>query len=170
MQETPQQYTRRILGYQRGKSAMAILTSSPRKLETLILGVSRKKLRTRPERGRWSVGEILAHLADTELVIGFRMRLVLGSNKVPIQAFDQDMWADLSQYARHDPRLSLEAYRVQRKHNLQLLKLLPRKMWRHYGMHSERGKETITRIVQMMAGHDINHMRQLERIIHAKKN
>lgn len=165
MQETPQQYTKRILGYQKGRRPVTILSSTPRQIARLVHGVSRRKLSSRPGRGKWSVAEILAHLADTELVTGFRIRLVLGSNRTSIQAFDQDVWADSSRYAKHNPRLSLDAYRIQRERNIQLLRLLPRRMWKYYGMHSERGRETITRMTEMMAGHDLNHLMQIKRII-----
>ena len=165
MKETPQQYTQRILGYQRGKKSMTVLSSTPQKIGRLVRGISKRKLLSRPDPARWSIAEILAHIADTELVFGFRLRLVLGSNRTPIQAFDQDTWAGYSRYAEHDPYLSLEAYRVQRARNVRLLRLLPPRMWKHYGMHSERGKETVTRMTKMMAGHDINHMMQVVRIL-----
>jgi hypothetical protein len=96
------------------------------------------------------------------------MRLILGANRTPIQAFDQDAWAAFSRYEKQDPHLSLEAFWVQRERNVRLLKSLPKKMWRYYGMHSERGKETIRRVTQMLAGHDINHLRQVERIVRGK--
>ena len=165
MQETPQQYTKRILETLKGKEPMTVLSSTPSKITRLLRGISRKRLTTRPEPGRWSVAEVLAHLADAELVTGFRMRLILGSNRTPIQAFDQDIWATYSHYEKHDPRLSLEAFRIQRERNFRLLKSLPKNMWNHYGMHSERGKETIRRMAQMLAGHDINHLKQVERLV-----
>jgi hypothetical protein len=64
--------------------------------------------------------------------------------------------------------LSLEAYRVTRERTLRLLKSIPRGMWANFGMHSERGKETVTRVTEMMAGHDINHLEQIRRILKGK--
>jgi hypothetical protein len=165
MQETPKQYTERILGYLKGQKAMDVLSSTSRRLERLIRGVSKKRLSKRPEPGKWSVTEILAHLADDEVVHSFRIRLVLGSNGTPIQGFDQDVWADFSDYASQDPSISLEALRVNRGRNLRLLKSLPRKMWNNYGIHSERGKESVTRITELLAGHDVNHLAQIKRIL-----
>ncbi len=169
MQETPQQYIKRILSYQQWKEPMAILSSTPRKIAKLLRGVPKTTLRTQPGPGKWSVAMILAHLADAEVVTGFRMRLILGSNGTPIQAFDQDVWAAYSRYDTHDPRLSFEAYRAMRERNVRLLRSLPAKMWNYYGMHSERGKETITRMTEMAAGHDINHLKQIERLVRAWK-
>ncbi|HTR98399.1 MAG TPA: DinB family protein, partial [Bacteroidota bacterium] len=111
-------------------------------------------------------------LADTELVLGFRMRVVLGSNGTRIQAFDQDVWATNFRYDLLEIRESLEAFRVQRERNLRLLRRLPPGMWQYYGMHEERGKETITRMTQMSAGHDLNHLKQIRGILtlaHARK-
>jgi hypothetical protein len=165
MQETPAEYTKRLLGYQRGKRPVSVLAATPRSIGNLLKGATTRKLKGQPGPGTWSVGEILAHMADTELTFGFRMRLVLGSNGTRIQAFDQDVWATNFRYDKQDPRASFDAYRTQREHNLRLLKLLPRGMWNYYGIHEERGKETISRMTEMMAGHDLNHLKQIEKII-----
>jgi len=164
MQETPQQYTARILGYVEGKNPLQIERSTPRKLAAIVSRLSRKQLMQRPAPDRWSIAEILAHLADAELVRGWRMRLVIAENGATIQAFDQDVWARIFDYRRRDPRISLEMFRVLRESNLALLKSLPKKLWENYGLHQERGKESLTRIVQMFAGHDLNHLRQVEEI------
>lgn len=165
MQETPQQYTQRILGYLQGKKPVEVLASTPRQVAALVKGVTKKRLAKRPAPEKWSVTEILAHLADVEIVQDFRLRLILGSNGTPIQGFDQDVWAQYSEYAKHDPSLSLEAFRAARERTVRLLKSLPRGMWDNYGMHSERGKETVTRVTEMMAGHDINHLGQIRQIL-----
>jgi uncharacterized damage-inducible protein DinB len=164
MQETPQQYTQRILGFIEGKDPLRVQRETPKKLQTLIKPLSKKQLTQRPGPGKWSVGEILAHLADAELVGGWRMRLILGSNGVSLQPFDQDVWADTFAYARRDPAASFETFRVLRESNLTMLKALPKNLWENYGMHQERGKETISHIVRMFAGHDLNHLGQIEKI------
>jgi hypothetical protein len=111
------------------------------------------------------VGEILAHLAEAEIVGGFRMRMILGAPGTPIAAFDQDAWVISGHYAKRDPRKSVEQFRVVREANLALLKSLTPEQWKHYGMHSERGQETIEHIVRMFAGHDLNHLGQIEAIL-----
>ncbi len=168
MQETPQEYITRILGHQAGKKPLKVQQATVKKIERLITGVPKKKLMTRPESGKWSIAEILAHLADTELVAGFRIRLILGLNGATIQAFDQDIWAEKLNYRKRDPKKSLEVFRVLRENNLALLKSLPKPMWDNFGMHTERGKETVTRITEMFAGHDINHLTQIERMVARK--
>jgi hypothetical protein len=167
MKETPQQYIERILGLLEGKKPLEVLAATPRQLAALLKGVTRARLGRRPTPERWSVTEILAHMADTELVQGFRLRLILGASGTPIQGFDQDAWARYSDYATHDPALSLETLRAVRERTVRLLKGLPRPMWDNYGMHTERGKETVTRVTEMMAGHDINHLAQIRQILAA---
>ena len=161
MQETPQQYTARILGYINGRNPMEILAASPRQIARLVKGVSRKKLSQRPASDKWSVTEILAHLADSELVYGFRIRIILQASGTPIQGTDQDAWAKFSDYAKHDPAISLASVRINRERLVLLLESLPRESWDSYGVHSERGNESVTRVAEMLAGHDINHMIQI---------
>ena len=164
MPETPQQYTQRMLNHSRGRDPMRLQQAAPRKLAALTKGLSKKRQTRRPEPGKWSIAEILAHLADAELVVGFRLRLILASNGTPIQAFDQDAWADTFSYSRRDPKTSLETFRLLRENNLRLLSSVPRGLWKNYGQHQERGQESVDHIVRMMAGHDLNHMLQIEKI------
>ena len=165
MAETIRQYVRRILGYVEGRNPLQVQQATPRRLARLIHGRSRARLARRPAPGKWSVAEILAHLAEAEMVGGYRMRMILSASGTPIQAFDQDKWARVSNYARQDPRQSLELFSALRRGNLALLRSLKPRQWRMYGMHAERGKETVARIATMFAGHDINHTRQIEKIL-----
>src|SRR5262250_158682 len=126
MPETPQQYTQRILSHSQGKDPLRLQQAAPKKLATLIKGKQKKQLSRRPGPGKWSVAEIMAHLADSEIAISWRLRQILSSNGIPIQAYDQDAWATTLDYAHRDPRESLELYRVLREANLALLKAAPR--------------------------------------------
>src|SRR6202047_2753835 len=164
MQETPQEYIKRILGNVEGQDPLKVQAGTAKKLERLIKGMPASKLRKRPAPEKWSAGEILAHLADSEIVIGWRLRQILGAPGTPIQAYDQDSWAAAGHYHKRNARKSLEQFRVAREANLALLKSLTPEQWKHHGMHSERGVETIEHITCMMAGHDLNHMGQVERI------
>ena len=165
MQETAQEYTQRMLAFTKAKDPMKVLAASPKQLAGLLKRVPKSKLKVRPGPGKWSVTEILAHLADGEVVVGFRIRLVLGADGIPVQAFDQDAWAMYANYPKQDPFLSLEAYRINRERTLRLLKSVPRALWQNHGMHTERGKETVERMIQMLAGHDITHLNQVRMIL-----
>ena len=124
MKETVQQYIQRINGYTEGKQPLAVQAATAKKLERLIKGVPTSKLRKRPAPGKWSVSEILAHLADAEIVGGFRMRLILGAPGTPIAAFDQDAWVISGHYEKRDPRKSVEQFRVVREANLALAQVI----------------------------------------------
>ncbi|HZQ96526.1 MAG TPA: DinB family protein [Candidatus Sulfotelmatobacter sp.] len=170
MPETAEQYIGRILGYVEGQDAIKVQRSTVAKLKKLIQGRSPKELKWRPEPAKWSIAEIIAHLADTEIVASWRMRSVIGENGITIQPYDQDAWASAFEYRDRDVRRSLEVFRVLRENNLAMLKEIPREIWDNYGMHLERGKETIAHLTRMFAGHDTNHVLQIERIVKQLKS
>jgi hypothetical protein len=165
MQETPQEYTQRLLSYSDGKEPLTLQRAAPGKLAALLKSRTKKELARRPAPGKWSIGEIAAHLADAEIAISWRLRQILSTDAIPIQAYDQNSWATTFDYARRDPKQSVELFRVLRESNLTILKSVPRKLWNNYGMHQERGNESITHMVRMVAGHDLNHLRQIEAIL-----
>ncbi len=162
MAETAQQYIQRILGHVEGRDAIKVQRTTAPKLKKLTQGLSSKELKWKPDPGKWSIAEIIAHLADAEIVASWRMRSVLGANGTAIQPFDQDTWASVFQYRKRDTKQALEVFRVLRDNNLAMLKSLPSELWDNYGMHAERGKETIAHLARMFAGHDTNHVLQVE--------
>jgi hypothetical protein len=169
MNETAQQYTQRILAHTQDQDPLKVQAATPKRLDRLVKGVTTAKLRKRPAPEKWSVAEILAHLADVEIVIGWRMRSILGAPGTEVQAYDQNAWNASLHYDKRDPRKDLIQQRVLREANLAMLKTLTPEQWKQFGTHSERGQESIERIVQMVAGHDLNHIQQIERILAPKK-
>jgi hypothetical protein len=163
--ETVQEYTQRLLSYAGSKDPLRLQQAAPRKLAALLKGKNMKQLMRRPAPNKWSVAEVIAHLADAELAISWRLRQVLSSNATPLQAYDQDLWAKTFNYAKRDPKQSLASFRSLREANLALLKSVPRKLWDNYGVHQERGNESVNHIVRMVSGHDLNHLLQIERIL-----
>ncbi|MGB9466830.1 MAG: DinB family protein [Candidatus Acidiferrum sp.] len=169
MKETPQQYSQRILGHMEGKDPLKAQAAAAKRLDRLVKGVPASRLRKRPGPDKWSVSEIIAHMADTEIVIGWRIRSILGAPGTHIQAYDQDAWAATGLYAKRDTRKSIEQFRAVRDANLAFYKSLSPEQWKQFGIHAERGEESIERIARMIAGHDINHILQIERILAPKK-
>jgi hypothetical protein len=169
MAETVQEYRKRITDHVGQQDPMKLQAAAHKKIARLVKGVPASKLRKRPAPGKWSVAEIAAHLADAEIVIAYRMRTILGAPGTPIHAYDQDVWVLSGHYEKRDARKAIEQYRVVREANLALLKSLAPEQWKHFGMHAERGEESIELIVRMMAGHDLNHIQQIERILAPKK-
>jgi hypothetical protein len=170
MAETAQQYTQRMLSHTaNGEQPVKVQAATAKKLAKLIKGVPAGKLRKRPAPDKWSVQEILAHLADAEIAGSWRIRSILGAPGTPVAAFDQDAWVAALHYGKRDPRQAVEQFRVLRETNLALLKSLKPEQWKHHGIHSERGEESIELIVRMFAGHDLNHLAQIEGILAKKK-
>ena len=168
MQETLQDYTQRLLSYGEGKDPLRLQQAAPQKLAVMLKGKTGKQLMRRPAPDKWSVAEIVAHLADAELATSWRIRQILSNNAVPIQSYDQNLWAKTFDYAHRDPRQSLANFRILREANVALLKSVPRKLWDNYGVHEERGNESISHVVRMVAGHDLNHLQQIQRILKGK--
>ncbi|HUJ41209.1 MAG TPA: DinB family protein [Candidatus Acidoferrales bacterium] len=169
MQETPAQYRQRMLKNLEGQDPVKIQAATPARLAKLLRGATRKRLARKPAPGKWSVDEIVAHLSETEIVVGWRMRSIVGAPGTPIQAFDQDAWAAAGNYAGRDAKKSLALYRAVREGNLEWLRRLRPEQWKHFGMHAERGEESIEMIVNMMAGHDVNHLRQVEALLASRR-
>jgi hypothetical protein len=167
MTETAQQYIGRILKHSEGLDGLSVLAETPVRLKALVDSAPRERWLTRPEPGRWSAGEVLAHLADAEIVTGWRIRSVLATDGVPLQAFDQDLWADAFKYAEVDPAESLATFTAARNSLLSLLRRVEPSRRLHHGMHNERGKETIAHLIQLYAGHDLNHLKQIETLVGA---
>src|SRR5262245_12419550 len=164
MKETIDQYRARILGYAEGKDALATQRATPIRLAGLTRGLSRAQLAKKSAPDTWSIGEILAHLSETEMVVGWRLRQALTNSGTPVHAYDQDDWARVGRYAKRDPRKSLALFTALRECNLSLLKGLSKEQWDCYHMHQERGRETVAHTARMIAGHDLNHLMQIERI------
>lgn len=169
MQETAEQYRQRMFALTENHDPMRLLAAAPAKLAKLLRGVSSARARKRPAPGKWSIAEIAAHLADAECVIGYRLRAILGAPGGPISAYDQDAWAAAMRYGARDPRESVGHFRALRSFNLALLKTLPPAEWKLHGVHSERGPETLATIARMAAGHDLNHLAQIELILGSRR-
>jgi methionine--tRNA ligase beta chain len=160
--ETPDQYTARLLAQVGDDEPWKVITTTARRLRELIAGRTAEELSRKPDPSKWSVVEILAHLADAEVVAGWRFRSILAWDGVPLQPFDQDTWAATFRYAEADPFDSVMLFEVNRRSLLTLLRRVDRTLYANHGMHAERGQETIEHLVRLYAGHDLNHLRQLE--------
>jgi len=163
--ETPAEYTRRILGNVEGKDPWTVLESTAGRLHTVVEKAAPEILGRRPAPGRWSPTEIITHLADAEIVMSYRLRMILAHNGVAIQAFDQDEWATNLAYEAADPRESVDLFEATRTANLRLLRRVDPRLHENYGMHSERGRESVSHLIRLYAGHDLNHLRQIEALV-----
>ncbi len=170
MSETAQEYTARMLGLSAGKDPRAVQAATPSKLRRVVVGTPRRLLTRSPAHGKWSIAQIVAHLADTEVVFAYRMRMILSRDGTEIQAFDQEKWAEVVQYDRVNPADALAVFTAVRRANLALVARLSPKQRKQFGRHQERGNETIDHMQRMNAGHDLNHLGQIARILKAAKS
>ncbi len=157
-------YVRKIDAHRAGGDPMTMMKVAPGKFSRAVAGLTPARMRKRPARGKWSIIEILGHLYDTEIVYGYRYRLSLSQPGSPLQGYDQATWVDQLRHRRGNAKRLLERIRVSREGTLEMLRLVPRANWKRYGMHSERGKESVRRTMELIAGHDVNHLGQIKAI------
>jgi hypothetical protein len=122
----------------------------------------------RPEApGKWSVIEVIQHLADSELVYGWRTRMILTEDRPAIQGFDQDAWTRTLRYDEMPLDVALGQLGGMRAANLQLWRSLSPAQRARVGVHSERGPESLDLLLHLMGAHDLVHRRQIERVLAA---
>jgi hypothetical protein len=155
-------YTARILELLGNKPFLGVLESTPAKLQRHFKRLGPRGLKKSYAPGKWTAGQIFCHLADAELAIGFRSRQAAVEPNHRIQPFDQDLWA--RSYARQDPAAAVKAGVALRAWNLSFWRTLSAEDLGRVAFHPERGDESVERILQMLAGHDLNHLAQLEQI------
>lgn len=149
--------------YMAGLDPLEVTRATPARLENLLKSPAPEKLTLSPAPGKWCVRDILCHLADCEVVFAFRLRQALAEDHHVIQPFDQDHWA--ATYAHYDARTALAAFSAVRQWNLAFIKGLRPADFNKPLNHPERGDMTLEVVVETMAGHDLNHLRQVEAIL-----
>jgi uncharacterized damage-inducible protein DinB len=154
-------YVEKIDRYRAGRDPIRLMRTGPAKIARAIRGLRTEQLRKRPARGKWCIAEILGHLVDTEVVYGYRYRLALSQPGSPIQGYDQHTWTEALRHARRHPSRMMEQIQMLRRVNLDLVESMPRKTWERYGRHTERGNESVRRTLELIAGHDLNHLDQI---------
>ena len=165
MSETAQQYIERMLAFVGKRDPVEVLRSTAAAIAVLIAERRAEDLRWTTSPERWSATAIVAHLADAEVVASYRLRMILASPGVAIQAFDQDEWASAFRYAEQNASASLMLFRTLRDSWLNLLSGVDETWLDRYGVHQERGKETVRHLLRLYAGHDLNHLQQIARIL-----
>jgi len=149
-------------GFLDGRPLEVILAETSDKIAAQIKAMGADKLTKEPAPGKWSATEIIAHLAETEVVFAVRLRQTLAEDAPTIQPFDQDKWA--TTFSGISAQQALEVFAPLRSWNLMLIAAaLPQSASRPV-IHPERGTMTFLTLVETMAGHDINHLAQLQRL------
>jgi hypothetical protein len=152
----------RLLGEQ---DPLDVLERTPALLKNAVTPLSVEQVRRPEQAGKWSVRDVVQHLADSELVSAVRVRMVLAQNHAPLVAYDQDVWAERLRYSQADAARALEEFTLVRRSNLRLLRSLATDDWARVGVHVERGEQTLADMVRLSAGHDLVHLNQIDRIL-----
>jgi hypothetical protein len=161
------EYLAHIREHSQGKDPLTLQIDAPEILAGLVANRSTEQLTSRPRPDKWSVAEILAHLAEDEIATAWRYRQMVEHNGIHLAGFDQDLWARLGDYFSRAPQDSLQMFRLLRSANLQFLRRLTPEQWECCGIHAERGRITVRDLAIHMAGHDANHIQQIRDILAA---
>lgn len=159
---TDASYRTRILSLLGERNPRESLEESTRRVEAAARRLGDPGLSRRYAPGKWTGKQILAHLADAEIGIAFRIRQVLSQDNHTIQPFDESAWA--RRYDNVDVEAALASFLALRRWNLALFRTLGPADLAREAVHPERGPETLDTIVRLLAGHDLNHLAQLERL------
>ncbi len=143
------------------------IAATPERLTALFQQLGAEGAEQVPKPGKWSARQILCHLADCEIVFAFRLRQALAEDDHIIQPFDQDRWA--AAYNTFDVASAMAVFEAVRIWNLQFIAALPTPALDKKLTHPERGEMTLGVVVETMAGHDLNHLAQIEAIASAAR-
>ncbi len=162
--EEAKAYTAAIIDLLGSQKPLDVMQATEKALEDAVSGMTRQDI-ARPEaKGKWSALQVLQHLADSELVWGYRLRMILAHDRPAITGYDQDLWADRLHYGEADPAQAIREFGVLRRANLKVLKRASADDLKRVGVHAERGEESLEHLIRLLAGHDILHLRQIARI------
>jgi uncharacterized damage-inducible protein DinB len=146
---------------------MSALAAAPRALTRAVGGTSRGRLARRPARGEWSVTEILGHLLDAEVALGFRIRKLAAEPGAPVVAWDQDRWTDSLRHRRADARRLAVAFAALRAANVDQVRRMSPSQRRAAGRHPEYGRLRVDTMLGHWAEHDLNHLEQIRAALRA---
>lgn len=141
---------------------ITVMAETPDRLRKLVKGLTERQLARRPAPGKWSIKEIVAHLADGEVVLGSRYRFAAAHDRPAIAGYDQDAFVEKLGVANAKAADLLDDFALVRAANVGLLMRLPEEAFSRVGIHSERGEESVAQMVAMYAGHDRIHLLQVE--------
>ena len=162
--EQAAQYTEAVLGLLDKRDPLTVLAATADRLRFVVAGMDARAIRMPEAPGKWSVTQVLAHLADSEVVWAWRLRVILAQDRPPITGYDQDAWAQNLAYEKADPAECVDRFAALRDSHLLMLRHLTPEQKNRVGVHAERGEESVEHLIRLYAGHDILHLNQIDRI------
>ena len=158
-------YRKELLDLLGDRDALQVMARTADELDSQLHGVADEELAKRPYPGAWSVKEVVGHLCDTEWAYGYRMRLMLSHESPPITGYDQDLMVTGMGHNDRPVSTLLKEFQRLREFNLELYVRTEGPAWERVGLHEERGPESVGFSVRLLAGHDLRHLKQVDRTL-----
>jgi len=146
------------------REPLTVAAATPARIVSLIRGLTPRQLARRPAPGKWSIQEIISHLADTEMVMNCRARWIAFEDRPTLVPFDQEKWAAGRAREKEPLAETLERFRLLRRSQVRLFRHASKTDFRRTGFHPERGVVTLRVQLETLAGHDLNHLAQIQRL------
>lgn len=146
------------------RDPIVVLRETPGRIFDLLKPMTPEAVESKPTPGKWSIREILCHLADCEIAWAWRLRMVYGAEDPTLQPFDQNRWAKAYHGAGYATATARAAWIGLRQWNLALIDALSEHERRRPAVHAELGPVTLWNIVEIAAGHDLHHLHALEQL------
>jgi uncharacterized damage-inducible protein DinB len=162
--EDARAYTTAVLDLLGARNGLEVLRQTATALRRSLDELTEQQVAEPEAAGKWAVRDVIQHLADSELVWGYRLRMVLAQDRPQLAGYDQDLWAQRLGYRESYPREALKEFSVIRNANLRVLERTSQKDRERVGVHADRGEESVEHMIRLYAGHDLLHLRQVDRI------
>lgn len=157
-------YVAAILAALGTREPLEVLREMPAALRRAVAGLSPAQQATPEAPGKWSVCQVVQHLSGSDLVNGFRFRMVLAHDRPTLPGYDQDLWVERLHRNDTDMEAALTEFTAMRRSNVRLLERATPEDFERVSLHAERGAESLAHMMRLLAGHDIVHLRQVARI------
>lgn len=147
-----------------GRDPAEVMRSTPDRLGASLSAFSTDQVAYAPAPGKWSVREILCHMADCEVAWAWRLRKIYGEDHPTLQPFEQDAWARAYSGSGYTAEVALQTWKALRAWNLCLLDTLGEPDKARSAQHPALGELTLWNIVEIAAGHDLHHLDALGKL------
>jgi hypothetical protein len=138
--------------------------SGPVVLAEALHGATPEETARIPAPGKWTINQLVRHVADTEIVVGMRLRLIIAEDRPTLSPFDQDKWAANLGYEKTNAITSMAVFQALRIDTTALLESLPPEAFDRVSVHPERGEKTLLEWVQIFGNHVYSHADQIRKI------
>ena len=148
---------------------LSVLEQTPIVIEKLVHLISEEQASWKPAPDRWSVREVLAHLADVE-IYGFRNRIekMVGEDNPSLESYDQNAAYAAGKYSSGSSREHLKDFCHERDRSLSMLRYAPADVAMRKGRHAHLGSITVAQVLNEGAFHDLGHIRQISELFRSR--